>query len=231
MANKIKFIARDPYAYDVCPRPYPASKAIPQWWKDAKPYTSGKFEMNNGNVNTNFIKCTPMLDALTSGYIFPLWSDVYVKQENGLPNIQWRVSRDVFAIHGKDIGVEVPNGYSELVFKYCNLWYPRLPKGYSLLVTSPFGYRNLPFMAIPAIIDADSSPHELNPPLFLRNDFEGIIEKGTPMFQITLIKRNNWISEFDQYADGEYQKIEDKEVLATIVNNYVKNFWNKKSFK
>jgi hypothetical protein len=231
MTQKISFVARDEYANEVCPKPFPASTLIPDWWKKAEPYTSGKFEMNGFDTNTSFKKCPPMLDALTSGYIFPLWSDVYVEQKNNLPTITWRVKRDVFQAHGFDMGVEVPDGYSKLIFKYLNLWYPRMPKGYSILITSPFGYNNLPFKAVPGIVDADLSPHELAPPVYIKEGFEGIIERGTPMFQLTPIKRDNWESEFTFYKNGDYEKIEDRDVLATIVNNYVKNFWQKKSYK
>ena len=231
MTNKINFIARDEYAYEVCPKPFPASGLIPSWWKSAKPYTSGKFEMDGFDTNSSFKKCTPMLDALTSGYIFPLWSDVYVEQKNGMPSITWRVKRDVFQVHGFDIGVEIPDGYSKLIFKYLNLWYPKMPKGYSILITQPFGYNNSQFKAIPGVMDSDLSPHELAPPVYIKEGFEGIIEKGTPMFQLTPIKRDDWDSEFTFYKDGEYERIQDRDILATIVNNYIKNFWQKKNYK
>jgi hypothetical protein len=231
MTNKINFIARDIYGYEVCPKPFPAFQAIPNWWKEAKPYTSGKLEMDQYTTNANFKKCTPMLDALTSGYIFPLWADVFVQQIDGIPNLTWRTDRELFTIHGYDLGVEIPDGYSKYIFKYCNMWYPKMPKGYSMLITSPFGYHNLPFKAVTGIMDSDLSPHELTPPVFLKEGFEGIVEKGTPMFQMTPIKRDDWESEFTHYSEGEYSRIENRDVLATIVNNYVKNFWQKKNYK
>jgi hypothetical protein len=67
--------------------------------------------------------------------------------------------------------------------------------------------------------------------MYLRNDFEGIIEKGTPMFQIIPFKRNNWKSSFSFLEDGQSMINEDRDIKATIVNNYVKNFWEKKSYK
>jgi hypothetical protein len=82
-----------------------------------------------------------------------------------------------------------------------------------------------------AVIDYDKTPHSLFPPVYLKENFEGIVERGTPMFQIIPFKRNNWKSSFSFLEDGEQTARMDRDVKATIVNNYVKNFWEKKSYK
>lgn len=236
MSKNIEFVAMDKYGYEVCPKPYPATAAIPQWWKDQKPYwvspdnpNGNKILLNNRESNASWKKCTPMLDSLGLGYIIPLWADVQVTFENGYQVLKWRVSNPVFEIHGGD-GIEKPEGYNE-VFKFINKWTPKLPKGYSLLVTNPIGYPNSPFKAINGIIDYDKSTHMLAPPVFLKKDFEGIIEKGTPIVQVFPFKRENWTSSFSQ-SDQEQQQINlDRDVKATIVNNYVKNIWSKKTFR
>jgi hypothetical protein len=93
------------------------------------------------------------------------------------------------------------------------------------------GYPNNPFRPISAIIDYDKTTHPLYPPMYLKDDFEGILEKGTPMFQIIPFKRNNWKSSFSFLEDGQLSINEDRDVKATIINNYVKNFWEKKTYK
>jgi len=50
LVNKIEFIALDKYAFGVCPKPFPASQALPQWWKDASPYIKSK-ENPDGNLS------------------------------------------------------------------------------------------------------------------------------------------------------------------------------------
>lgn len=239
MSNIINFIAQDQYAYDVCPRPFPASNAIPKWWKDSTPYSidsnnpdGKKIIIENFESNASFKKCTPMLDALTSGYIFPLWADVQIRQENDMPYITWRVSRNVFEIHGQDSSkVESPEGYYEVAFKYMNYWHIKTPKGYSTLITHPFGYQKLPFKTITAVIDTDMTTHPIVVPLWIKNNFEGILETGTPMFQAIPFKRSDWKSEFSKYENGRYERLFDKNVKATIVNNYVKSFWEKKNYR
>ena len=238
LVKEIEFIALDKYAFEVCPKPFPASQALPQWWKDASPYVKSdenpngkKIIIKNFESNASFKKCTPMLDLLSAGYIVPLWSDVQVQQyKKEIPSITWRVKRDIFELHdGQE--VEIPNGYSKAQFKYLNQWVPKLPKGYSALIISCPGYPNNPFRAMQAIIDYDKTPHPLFPPMYLKEGFEGIIEKGTPMFQIIPFKRNNWISKFSFLDEGEFRINVDRDTKSTIVNNYVKNFWEKKSYK
>ena len=237
LVNEIEFVAIDKYAFEVCPKPFPASQALPQWWKDASPYIKGpknpdgkKLVVENFESNASFKKCTPMLDLLSSGYIVPLWADVQVIIQDESPLVTWRVQKNVFEVHyGQE--VEIPDGYQKTQFKFLNQWIPKLPKGYSALIIACPGYSNNPFKPIQAIIDYDKTTHPLSPPMYLKTNFEGIIEKGTPMFQIIPFKRNNWISKFSFLEDGESLISMDRDVKATIVNNYVKNFWEKKSYK
>ena len=246
MTNIIKFTAKDEYGWEVQNRPVPASSLVPQWWKEMTPYDVSsenldgkKLIIENRMANATFKKCTPMLDALVSGYIITLWADVQIKQEKGLdnkfyPRITWRVNypNGIFQQHGSSSQLIPPSiGYSNIVFKYLNTWIPHTPSGYSVLVTAPFGYKDLPFYAIPAIIDSDKSQLEVVPPMWIKEGFEGIVEAGTPLIQITPFKRENWKSEFDYLKNGEYEKIEDKNFNKNLINNYVRNHWSKKSYK
>jgi hypothetical protein len=235
--NKIEFIALGKYAFEVCPKPFPASQALPQWWKNASPYIKNKENsdgkkiiVENFESNASFKKCVPMLDLLSSGYIVPLWADVQIKNLNNYPLINWRVKKDVFGTHnGQE--VEIPDGYHKTQFKFMNQWVPKLPKGHSALIISCPGYPNSPFRAMQAIIDYDKTTHPLFPPMYLKNDFEGIVEKGTPMFQIIPFKRSNWESSFSFWKDDQLIINEDRDIKSTIVNNYIKNFWERKSYK
>lgn len=235
--NSIEFIALDKYAFEVCPKPFPASEALPKWWKEASPYVKSidnpdgkKIMIMGSESNASFKKCTPMLDMLSSGYVFPLWADVQVTYQESHPVLSWRVGRSIFDLHnGQD--VEVPNGYQKTQFKYLNQWYIKLPKGYSALIMPCPGYPNNPFRPISAIIDYDKTTHPLYPPMYLKEGFEGIVEKGTPMFQVIPFKRSNWKSTFSFLQDGEAEINLDRDVKSTIVNNYVKNFWEKKTYK
>jgi hypothetical protein len=239
LIKNISFVSKSKYGWDVAPKPYPASQSVPDWWKNLSPYAptvssvdGKKFELKNGVSNASAKKCVPMLDALVSGYVIPLWSDVHVTQAEHGPNVTWRVSEPVFHLHGPSSrDVPPPPGYSNVVMKFNNFWIPKTPKGYSVLITSPFGYQDVPFKAIPAIVDSDKSTSEIVAPMWVSSTFEGILEKGTPLLQITPFKREEWKADFSFIEHSEYLKIEDKNFQSTIVNHYIKKVWDKKTYK
>ena len=240
MSKNINFRARSKTEFEIQLKPYPAVKQLPKWFTDAKPYESvgthpndGKLHFRNRDANATYKKCVPLLDSLSAGYIIPLWTDVMVEQEDNFPQIYWKTMHDVFAIHGESSrNILAPAGYDNVVYKYINCWIPQTPKGYSCLVTSPFGYNDIPFHAVPAVVDTDKSTLELVFPMWVKTGFEGIVEKGTPLVQIIPFKRDDWDSTFDYYEDGEYKRvIEEKNFNSTMVGHYLKNHHSRKKFK
>jgi len=244
MGKMINFKARSKTEFDVQPKPYPAVKTLPKWFLDAKPYTphfqdpattsDGKFHVRGGVANTNFKKCTPLLDGMSMGYIVPLWADVEIDSiQYERPEIFWRTIANVFELHGvvtRDI--TPPEGYHPQVYKYNNCWIPQTPKGYSCLITSPIGHNDLTIKAVPAVVDTDKSTLELVFPVWVKNNFQGVVEKGTPIVQIIPFKRDDWESTFDYYKDGEYKHIvEEKNFASTLISHYIRNHWSKKTFK
>jgi hypothetical protein len=241
MSKKINFRARSRDEFEIQTKPYPAVKSIPQWFRDQGPYEAhpydqsvddGKVHVRGRTANATFKKCTPLLDGMSAGYIVPLWADVEVVVDE-IPSIYWKTNHDVFMAHGQNTRkMTPPPGYNSQVYKYLNCWIPQTPKGYSCLVTSPFGHNDLPFKAIPAVVDTDRSTLELIFPVWVKNDFNGIVEKGTPIAQIIPFKRDDWESTFDYYENGQYYNIVDEQNFnTTIVGHYIKNHWSKKKFK
>jgi hypothetical protein len=241
MSKNINFRARSKTEFEVQPKPYPAVKKLPKWFLDMDPYSDKSFDFpDDGKLhfrrrvsNATFKKCVPLLDGMSAGYIVPLWTDVMIEQENSFPLIYWKTASDVFSLHGTSTAeIPSPQGYSQVVYKYNNCWIPQTPKGYSCLITSPLGYNDLPFKAIPAIVDTDRSTLELVFPMWVKEGFEGIVEKGTPMVQIIPFKRDDWDSTFDYYEDGVYENIiQEKNFNSTMVGHYLKNHHSKKKFK
>lgn len=236
----IVFKARSRTESRIQDRPYPASKALPDWWKNASPYAktiddpAGKtFLLRNREANATFKRCTPLLDGMATGYIIPLWADIQVTQQGlDFPLVTWRTRHDIFELHGDPSReIPAPAGYDQIVYKYLNAWIPQTPKGYSCLVVSPLGYQNLPFKAVPAIVDTDKSTFELVFPVWIKTGLEGIVEAGTPMAQIIPFKRDEWRAEFDTYEDGEYyQVIEESTFNKHVLSHYKQNVWSKKRF-
>jgi hypothetical protein len=249
MSQKIDFIYYNRLAYEMAKeqescRPRPAKYFLPEWYKKMDAYTrlpennfKNKFMMNKSESNKTAKKCVPMLDAMTSGYVIPLWCDVFVQQvknENDgkfYPEINWAISLDVFSMHGsssKDI--PPPFGYDPIVFKFITWFRIQTPKGYSLMISPPSGHYQLPLHAIPAIVDTDRSVIDSNFPCWIQSGFEGVIKKGTPIAQVTPFKRQNWKTNFLQTDFLDHFLNEEKNFNSNLVNNYIKNIWSKKEY-
>ena len=241
MTEIINFKARSKTEFDIQLKPYPAVKGLPKWYLESDPFLkdltkypdSKKTHVRNGAANHNFKKCTPLLDSMSSGYIIPLWADVEVDNSSPDSLLNWKTRHTIFELHGANTQeIEPPVGYHRQVFKYMNCWIPQTPKGYSCLIVSPFGYNDAVFKAVPAIIDTDKSTLEVVFPMWLRSDFSGIVEKGTPMVTVIPFKRTDWKATFDYYEDEEYHRvIEEKNFNGTIIGHYLKNHWSKKKFE
>lgn len=235
---KITFKYRDEFSYNVHDRPKPAKEFIPDWFRNLDPYFKGpdnptgkKIIVEDHNSNASAKKCVPMLDAMTAGYIIPLWTDVQVRQVNGGPRITWRVRSDVFELHGPNSReIPAPPGYDQIVFKYIHKLWIKTDPGYSISVSAPAGHYDLPFLQIPAVIDTDSNDMAPTPfPVWIKSGFEGIIEKGTPIAQVFPFKRESWTHEFDVAEENEYEYVLNR-WKSKIVNNYSTKSWHKKKY-
>jgi hypothetical protein len=109
-------------------------------------------------------------------------------------------------------------------------WVIKTPPGWSCLITHPISYPDLPFKVITGIVDTDRLDTDINTPIVFKKGFEGIIEKGTPMFQMIPLKRSNWESEV---IKGDPKTFEyASEVLKTkIVSSYGKHLRTPKVYK
>jgi hypothetical protein len=229
--NKIKFVALDEHTFIVKENPTLASKLIPKWWKDIPKYTNGTNELQlNPFANVTVKQCAPTIDILSSGYMITLWADVVVTQKDGYPYASWTTDTPVLSTWSLDQSsfFEIPSGFNNLVFKLLNGWSIKTPKGWSCLFIHPIGYQNLPIRTIAGLVDTDILDTDINCPFVIKEGFEGIIPKGTPIAQIIPIKRANWESEVVQ-PDGRYYF--NMEKLGTKIYGFYASLREKKSFK
>lgn len=228
---KIKFIASNKYVLEVNPEPVPASKLIPEWWKEMPPYGGGKFQMNP-YPTTTAKKCFPLLDGLTAGYILTLSSDLFVEKDIfGKQKVTWSVLRPVVQPwHESQISsYEIPQGFNKTVYKNLHGWIIETPKNYSCLIIHPVGYQNLPIRTLAGVVDTDKLETLANAPFVIRNDFEGIIPKGTPMAQIIPFKRDSWKMEIDSITEEELFYRENR-LHSTLKSSYGINLRSKKEY-
>jgi hypothetical protein len=217
MSKIINFIAQDEHVWNVRPKPFPAAKGLPNWWKEMDINSIEKFDLAPFSTVT-VKRCVPTIDMLTSGYYVPLWSDIYVKQESSGPVIKWTTKVSVLeAWHPTQVAnFKFLEGFSKIVFKNLHGWTIKTPPGWSCIFLHPQAYQDLPFQTISGIVDTDVYDGEINVPFVVKDNFEGIINRNTPMFQVIPFKREKWDSRFTVKEPNEH--FYDSEKLYSKIN-------------
>lgn len=231
MSKIIKFVAQDDHVWEVRPRPYPAAKNVPNWWKEIPVYWDSSAKI----PHTKFVtvkKCVPTIDMLTSGYYVPLWADMMVTQNEFGPELTWNVQRAVagtWSTH-QSSNFNIPKNYSNLFFKNYHGWTIKTPPGWSCLFLHPVADLDTPFLTIPGIVDTDIFDGEINVPFVIRDDFEGTIKKDTPMFQVIPFKRENWDSEFSVKKSKQHF-FDQERLYSKMIGSYRSLTKNDKSYR
>jgi len=214
----------------------PASKALPTWYKemsatveDAMPWTPGTMK-----------QCMPVFDAMTQGYIIPLWSDLYVKVEKDYetgeysPMFTWGThAEEVINAHSKEQTPGLPimeKAVGGTSLKFLNPWLIQTPKNYSTLFVPPLNNENNLFETISAVVATDVYKNHINLTFIWKGpvDWEGVIPQGTPLVQLIPFKRVDFqheistITQFDEEAMAATQS-----ALSQSFANGYKRLWRK----
>lgn len=229
---KIEFIAGDAHVSQVREKPLPASQFIPDWWKNMPPFSKGDSKLKiRPYSNVTAKKCFPLLDGMTAGYIVTLWADLLVENENGFSKVQWTTEADILSAWDgyQTEGFEIPENFCFPVYKYFHGWSIKTPAGYSCLITHPVAYPNLPIKTLTGVVDTDTFDGFANSPFVIQKGFEGIIEKGTPMFQIIPFKRDEWEAVYKERTPEQTFMIQER-FYSKIQASYGRGYRSKKSF-
>jgi hypothetical protein len=233
MGQIIKFIAQDEHVWNVRPKPYPSIKKLPVWWKEIPAYSNSenKFDLNPHSTVT-VKRCVPTLDILGAGYYVPLWADIFIKQQDNIPSIQWTTNIAVANVWGDSqvANFKIIDGYSKVFFKNLHGWTIKTPPGWSCIFIHPIAYPDVPFHTISGIVDTDVYDGEINVPFVIKDGFEGLIEKNTPMFQVIPFKRDEWTSEFDVKKPQEHH-FDMEKFYSKIYRAYFSLLKDKKTYR
>jgi hypothetical protein len=217
-------------------KPIPAITNLPDWYKKKSPFADQNKETKafaNGTKNITVKWCNPFGDALGAGYFMLLENDVQVTQENGSQSFVWfRGGNGFIGEHSKDqISSElIPEGYSNQPWKFTNFWGIKTPPGYSTLFTHPMNRTELPFLTLSGVVDTDDYNQPVNFPFVIRNDFEGIIEAGTPIAQVVPFRRESWKATFQEFDPTKTASIQSK-FSRKITRPYKLGYWKRKEYK
>jgi len=233
MAKKIKFIPMSQEVEDKYDPPKPSRSYVPDWYKKANRWRSGKMEpLPEGGLNKDLKLCVPFLDGMTAGYMIELPADLLVKRDAQGVGFFWNEEPGPIEIRSADMARTLPRppGMDETLYAWNFHWAIETPPGYSLMITSPLNRFELPFVTTSGIMDSDGFSLGGQIPFFLAKDFEGIIPAGTPIIQVIPIKRDSWKSQVLPY-NATYIKKQLFAVTKYMYGGYKKVRWVKKEYE
>jgi hypothetical protein len=235
--KKIEFITNNKNVLLGVSSPKPAQEYIPQWYKDSKSFfTSNSISFDkNLNMTKTAKLCIPVLDSMTSGYIQETWTDIYIER-NGkeIKYVFADSSIPIFSSRDKRTiqNMPIPTGHLDILFHWNRVWCPKVPNGYSVLFKHPSYRDDLPFTSISGIIDSDEFILNGKVGFFIKDNFTGLIPKGTPMYQMIPFKRDDWKSESRMLEDEEkdnWHRIANN-ITSVFTGGYKKKYWKRKKY-
>jgi hypothetical protein len=237
--NKIEFVTAYPEISLAFPEPVPASKAIPQWYKDQPSYMGNDSSITNGQMKLTVKKCQAFFDAMSAGYILKMPMDLYVDTTDG--NQTFELPLDCRAYQSRLMATHTNDQVSHMkwdedlyirhILRIHPTWLVRTPKGYSSLFTQPMHQEPSPIFAVSAIIDTDNFLSDGHLSFFVKKGFKGVIKQGTPLIQVIPFKRDEWEMKVDGNYDTQLIEAQRLSVRSTFQNGYKLKYWVKKVFK
>jgi hypothetical protein len=214
-------------------KPEPARNNVPEWWKkQARYHDDGSVTYNaKGEISHTIKRCMPVMDAMTTGYVIKLPSDLVVIQNNGNPEFVWGYPDwSLIAPHDPEQVSAYPKDdrWHWQPLKFVNPWAVRTPKGYSCLFTAPLHGDKLPFHILSGVVDTDVFNVPVNFPFFIEKGFEGTIPAGTPIVQVIPFKREEWDSEYKYMTNDDLSRY--KSSTRFVKDRYMKFFRQPKNF-
>ena len=219
----------------VLAKPKPASEYIPEWYKNAKGYTSpdGKKEPSlDGTPYATIKRCMPLWDMMTAGYIIETPYDIYVRQINGEPFFQWGEMQAI-AFQSMEQTQNHPNWRDiNYAARIVHPWSIKTPKGWSILNMQPTHREPSPITILPGIVDTDDYYLPFN--MFIKlvdSEFEGMLPAGTPFAQVIPFKREAWTSVLGGEKEKNKFSADVRKFGTVFFDRYKKFWWQRKEYK
>ena len=186
-----------PNSENIIPKPKPASKHIPDWFKSIPPTLTAPDQRDNINrEGLTAKKCLPMLDAMTLGYVIPLCGDLGVKTSDDCSSIEVFNPPEIklAEFHSiSQLGPKAP-GMPAPPVKFINHWVIKTAPGWSTLIVPLVNssLTNPHFTCLGGLVDTDTYPKEINfPAVWHTPNFDGYLPAGTPLVLAIPIKRDS----------------------------------------
>lgn len=191
MSTPIQFLAENAAMLNALPKPVRAGKVMPTWFHDL-PVRPDNTPYEVSTVK----KCMPFVDAMTAGYIIPMWCDLHITVDGKDARIDnpptWQGDKIVANHNASQIAntpfAEYKFGHAPM--KLSNPWLIKTPPGWSCLFVPPLNRPSPLLHLFSGVVDTDKYYNNVNFPFILTaEDGEHLIAKGTPIMQVIPFQR------------------------------------------
>lgn len=184
----------DPALYDIIPHPRPASKHIAPWFKAVKPVCEhGRDSFGAKGLTAK--KCMPLLDAMTAGWVIPLFGDVNIRTNDDLSLLEAGGNPIGPIVEGHPVaqlGGKTSPTYPGDAIKFINPWVIKTADGVSSLFVPPLNHFEKRFTCLSGLVDTDRYAKQVNfPAVWHAPDFDDIVEAGTPLVTVIPVRRED----------------------------------------
>jgi hypothetical protein len=181
--------------FDVIPKPVPSFKMMPEWFKKVSPQPMGGRD-HAGAHAMSAKKCMPLVDAMSAGFIIPLFADVNIRTNKDGSLLEVGAATafgDVIQFHPKEqLGGKASPTYPGDAIKFINHWVIKTAPGYSTLFIPPINHIESRFTCLSGLVDTDSYAKEVNfPAIWHAKDYDGLVYAGTPLVTVIPVKRSD----------------------------------------
>ena len=221
----------DKHLLGAIPSPVPAIKMAPDYFRNVKP------QIDNHPKNGTIKRCVPFLDALSSGFIIPLWCDVYVFARGGKISIDFPPKFPQGETLGAHSEMQIPKHplsnkpYGNMPMKWFNPWVVATEPGVSCIFTSPMNHMETRFKLLDGVVDTDTYQNHVNFPfIWTGGDGEFFLSKGTPLVQVIPFRREEQRLEV-LAVDNEIRSKVFATLATKLKNGYRDEFWHGRKAK
>lgn len=213
----------------VFPEPIKSGKCIPQYYKKLNA------QVTESPKSSTAKRCVPFMEAISVGYIIPLWSDLFVVAKDGEIFITFPDHLPIdkgLEYHSYEQLADHPAShlpYGKNLLKFMNPWIIETPPGVSCLFTTPMNHFETRFKLIDGIVDTDTYYGQINFPfIWTGGDGEFFLRKGTPLAQVFPFVRYD----FNKYQVKKIDYARERKtrnIIGTFLKNgYRKYYWHKR---
>jgi hypothetical protein len=205
--------------FDQIPHPYPASRHVPEWFKQMPTDYEG-----GGMLK----RCPPFLEAMTAGYIIPLPADLGL-EISAAGELKAYCKHSIISTHLPAQFKGSPFG-DRSVIKFHNPWIIVTPPEYVCMITAPVNRFETPLTALTGIVETGEYYKEVHLPVVctLAPGQRFAAPRGMPIIQVIPMRREAWTSGtglLDEARRAKQQTLFDSEQHA-----YKDQYWRKLEF-